>query len=140
MIVIGKDDQGYFNEISHILGSIHVSSYIGAAAFEGRKLCLHHDCTLVTDLHVPLLIKRPNSDTDRSGAQVNHRNLALITEIIEKHYRSNLPLCVHCKGGVERSPLAVVHWLNSRHGYDWDDAYEFVQSKRKVVEDRTIWM
>ena len=140
MIVQKGDLNQERNERSHILGSIYISDYVGASCFEGRKICVHHDCSLVTDLHIPLLLRRPNSDIDRSGAKVNRANLSIISDLIEKHFKSNLPLCVHCKGGVERSPLAVVYWLNTRRGYNWEDAYQLVREKRSVVEDRSGWM
>lgn len=127
--------------VSKILGPVYVSSYVGAKDFEGQVVFVHHDIQWYTKgLHIPLLSKRPNSYTDRSGAKVNLENLYLLQNIIEEHFKNNLPILVHCKGGIERSPLTVVNWLVAKHGLSFDEAYAYTKSKRHVIEDRRIWM
>lgn len=129
------------DEVSKIIGSIYVSSYEGAKNFDGDVLFVHHDVQYYTrGLHIPLLKEKPNSSTDRTGAKVNRENLDLIQDTIEFHYETNAPLLVHCRGGVERSPLCVVTWLVESLNWSLDGAYEYVQNKRSVVEDRRYWL
>lgn len=127
--------------VSKIIGPIFVSSYEGAKDFRGDILFVHHDIEWYTrGWHLPLLQSRPNSDTDRTGAKVNYDNLELIHDIIQFHYDAGSPLLVHCKGGVERSPLCVVTWLNLCKDHSLDSAYEYVKNARPVVEDRRYWL
>jgi len=130
-----------FAKVDKIFGCIHVSGYEGAKDFDGRVVFVHHDIQWYTKgYHIPVLKVRPNSDTDRSGAKVNTENLNLLVDIIDEHFLNRWPLLVHCRGGVERSPLTVVAWLVQRKKMDIDEAYEFVKFKRPVVEDRRMWL
>ncbi len=127
--------------VSKILGPIHVSGWEGASDFDGDVIFLHHDIQWYSKgLHIPILRKRPNSDTDRTGAEVNFENLDFIVSHIEYHFATNRSLLVHCKGGVERSPLAVAAWLRNYRKIPLDDAYEYIKMKRSVVEDRRYWL
>jgi Dual specificity phosphatase, catalytic domain len=124
-----------------ILGSIYVGGYENAGDFNGFVLFVHHDIQWYTKgLHIPLLSKKPNSPTDRTGAKINYSNLYLITETIDRHFKNHTPLLVHCRGGVERSPLCVVHWLVEYFDNTPDIAYDYVKMKRPVVEDRRYWL
>jgi Dual specificity phosphatase, catalytic domain len=127
--------------ISKIIGPIYVGSWEGAKDFKGGVLFVHHDIQWYTKgLHIPLLSKRPNSATDRSGAKVNLGNLELIMEVIETHFQTDNPLLIHCKGGVERSPLSVASWLVKYHNWTLDRAYFNLKQLRPVVEDRREWL
>lgn len=129
------------NEVSHIYGGIYVSSYEGAPKFDGRVVFVHHDIQWYSKgLHVPLLSKRPYSDTDRTGAKVNEENLKLIHSIITDAYIAHEQILVHCRGGVERSPLTVATWLQSRRGFTLDEAYTLIMLRRPIVEDRRYWL
>jgi len=47
---------------------------------------------------------------------------------------------VHCWMGRERSPLAVVHWLMTRHGMHINSAYDLLKNQRRWVLDRREWL
>lgn len=129
------------NSINHIYGSIYVSSYEHAPDFDGRVIFVHHEVQWYSKgLHIPLLSKRPNSDTDRTGAKINEENLKLIHDTITKAYIDKAKILVHCKGGVERSPLVVATWLQKVRGLTLDEAYTLIKLRRPVVEDRRYWL
>jgi len=133
---------------------IWVGSYESVEDWEGDNVIfVHHDVEYYTKgLHIPLLSKRPNSAEDRTGAKVNLKNLSLIHDIISNFRDREEPLLIHCRGGVERSPLCVASYMvkfmyqfdsgpnqrMTRHTYD--TAYDFIQGKRSVVEDRRYWL
>ena len=125
---------------SHIIGSIYVSSYPGAASFKGRRICVHHDTSLVYDFHMPILLTRPDDEDRNKGAIANLKQLELIGTIIDSCLDDNDPLMIHCKGGVERSPLTLVYYLMKFRKYSIDEAYEYVKKKRPVVVDRRSWL
>lgn len=129
------------NEVNHIYGGVFVSSYEGAPGFVGEVIFVHHDIQWYSKgYHIPLLSKRPNSDTDRTGAKINGYNLAFIHERITNSFLNRTDILIHCKGGVERSPLTVVTWLQKYRGFTLDKAYELLMKKRPVVEDRRYWL
>lgn len=131
------------DNVTKIIGPIYVGSWEGVKDFKGDVIFVHHDIQWYTKgLHIPLLSKRPNSDTDRSGAKVNQTNLDLIMEFIEEYFQadSGRPLLIHCKGGVERSPLSVASWLVKYHNWTLDRAYFNLKQLRPIVEDRREWL
>jgi protein-tyrosine phosphatase len=127
--------------VSRIIGPIYVSSWEGAKNFDGDVIFVHHDIQwYVKGLHIPLLKVRPNSTEDRSGAKVNPRNLDLILWYITEHFVNRQRLLIHCKGGVERSPLCVATWLREYKNRTLDEAYQYIKQKRPIVEDRRNWL
>jgi Dual specificity phosphatase, catalytic domain len=135
------DSHQKYNYLSHIYGGIYVSSYDHAKDFDGRVIFVHHDVQWYSKgLHIPLLSKRPNSDTDRTGAKVNEENLDLIHELITNSFIDKSRILIHCRGGVERSPLVVATWLRSKRGFTLDDAYKYIMDRRPVVEYRGYWL
>lgn len=125
---------------SNIIGSIYVSSWLGAKQFNGKRICVHHDSSLVLDYHMPILLTRPSDEDRNKGAVANPKQLELLATIIDSCYESGEPLMIHCKGGIERSPLTLVYYLNQYIGYSLDEAYNFVKGKRPIVEDRRSWL
>lgn len=129
------------NSVNHIYGGIYVSSYEGAKDFDGRVIYVHHDIKWYSQgLHIPLLSTRPNSDVDRTGAKVNEENLELIHNLITNSFIDKARILIHCRGGVERSPLTVATWLRRYRGFTLDEAYTLLKLRRPVVEDRRYWL
>lgn len=130
------------DEISWIFGTIYLSSAEGAKIWErGDIIFVHHDIQYYTrGLHIPLLKKRPNDDIDRTGAEVNIENLKLIHAILDDAYNNDRNVLVHCRGGVERSPLVLATWLAGHQYWSLDRAYMYIQTKRPVVQDRRFWL
>lgn len=126
--------------LSNIIGSIWVSSWLGAKNFEGKRVCVHHDTSLVHDYHMPILLTRPDEDDRNKGAIANLKQLNLLGNIIDSCLDTEEPLMIHCKGGVERSPLTLVYFLVKFRSYSVDQAYEFIKKVRPVVEDRRTWL
>jgi protein-tyrosine phosphatase len=131
------------HEISHLFDNLYLSGIIAAAGWDGHRLYVHEDSPHYKGhcIHIPILTKKPNSMADRNGAMASPELLNDAADVIEDHVNRYEPLLVHCKGGVERSPLAVVWYLVRSGKYEsYDAAYEFVKSKRKVVSNRLFWL
>lgn len=54
-------------------------------------------------------------------------------EFIEEAKAANGKVLVHCRRGISRSPAIVVGYLMRHNGYTYEDALEFVKSKRSCV-------
>jgi protein-tyrosine phosphatase len=94
-------------------------------------------------LHAPFMIYEKKVD-EVTGYQNCHANIQVlqnIADIIELTITSGpVPILVHCAAGVERSPLAVIYYLVSKHRYSLEDAFRFVKQRRPIIEDRLNWM
>lgn len=53
--------------------------------------------------------------------------------IIHERLSKNKNLLVHCQGGVSRSPSFVIGYLMKYHSKTFEQAYQFVKSKRSIV-------
>lgn len=129
--------------ISPIIDNLFLSSMTAASTFDGIRLCVHENIPTYTGTyyHYPILIKKPNNDIDRSGALAPLELLNNAVDIIEMYIDNDLPILVHCVGGVERSPLTVA-WYLIRSGKckNFEEAYTFLKSKRPVVSERVFWL
>jgi hypothetical protein len=54
-------------------------------------------------------------------------------DFIDAQRRSGRPVFVHCHGGVSRSAMVVVAHLMERHGWNRDQALDYVRERRPVV-------
>jgi Dual specificity phosphatase, catalytic domain len=71
----------------------------------------------------------------------NTNVLAMIANTIENTLvQGPVPLLINCAAGIERSPLAVVYYLVSKHRYSFDEAYQFVKLKRPIIDNRLSWI
>ena len=68
------------------------------------------------------------------------QQLDLVAREIEERMQAKKRTLVHCLGGMERSPLAVVWWLHKYRNMGLNDAYKLVKEKRPVVMDRLEWL
>ena len=68
---------------SKIIGNVYVSSYPGAQSFKGRRICVHHDTSLVYDFHLPILLTRPSEEDRNKGAIANLKQHELVGTIID---------------------------------------------------------
>lgn len=139
-VTIKRDSVHVIHQITDL---IYLSGMVAAAKFDGMRLCVH-ECAPQYEgpsIHIPILSKRPNSPSDRSGAIINLVELNKAVDVIEQHVQSGKKLLVHCMGGVERSPLTIA-WYFVRSGMftSLDEAYVFLKSKRNVVSDRQFWL
>jgi hypothetical protein len=131
------------HEVSHIFDNLYLSGIIAASTFDGHRLYVHEDPPHYTGhcIHLPILVKKPNSMSDRTGAVASIEALNDAADIIEDHVNRYENLLVHCKGGVERSPLAIAWYLKRCGKYPTlEKAYEFLKSKRPVVSNRLFWL
>eukprot|EP01095_Lingulamoeba_sp_RSL-Kostka_P007263 TRINITY_DN2298_c1_g1_i3.p1 TRINITY_DN2298_c1_g1~~TRINITY_DN2298_c1_g1_i3.p1 ORF type:complete len:180 (+),score=76.85 TRINITY_DN2298_c1_g1_i3:163-702(+) len=61
-------------------------------------------------------------------------------EYIESNRKKGNPVLVHCMAGVSRSATVVIGYLMNNHGYDVEEAYEFVKSRRERVKPNIGFM
>ena len=129
--------------ISQITDTLFLSGMQAAGKFDGHRLCVHEMTPTYEGHyhHIPILSRRPNSKTDRTGAVVNMGQLDVAVETIEWYVEHKQPLLVHCFGGVERSPLTLAaYFVRSKTCASWEEAYALLKSKRPVVSERLFWL
>jgi protein-tyrosine phosphatase len=126
------------------MDNLFLSGLAAASKFDGMRLCVH-ECIPHYEgsfIHIPILSKRPNGPTDRTGAVVNMDQLNKAVDVIDDYMKRGEKLLVHCKGGVERSPLTLAWYLVHRANQfsTLCQAYGYLKSKRPVVSKRLIWL
>lgn len=68
------------------------------------------------------------------------QQLDLAATVMDRFVSRLTPLLVHCRYGLERSPLAVAWFLRHRLGWSWDEAYGLLRRKRPEIQDRRDWL
>lgn len=66
--------------------------------------------------------------------------LDALAVIINKALESGERVLVHCGAGIERSPLTIVYYLWKFKQYTLNQAYELIQEKRQIVQNRSHWI
>jgi len=56
------------------------------------------------------------------------------SQFISKAVKSQSPVLVHCIAGVSRSATIVIAHLMKKYGYSKEESYNFVKSKRPIIE------
>ena len=130
--------------ISHIVDTLYLGDMESAKTFDGIRMCVHeHGPAYEGQCHfIPVLVKRPNSPLDRTGAVASVNALNTAADLIDYHLSRHERLLVHCHGGIERSPLTIAWYLvNKVKGRaTLQDAYTFLKTKRAVVSERIFWL
>jgi protein-tyrosine phosphatase len=54
-------------------------------------------------------------------------------EYIHQKLSMNQNILVHCQGGVSRSPSFIIGYLMKYHSKTFDEAYNFVKTKRSII-------
>ena len=137
--------------MNEILPGLHLGDYADAivdAATNPKRLALCVLEALPPDapprtMHVKILSYDVSGATPRVFANPRQLDAAamIIDSALAKDERNAGPgILVHCAAGVERSPLTVVWYLMHYEGMTMDGAYEFVRTRRPIVEDRRIWL
>jgi hypothetical protein len=127
---------------THVGDTLYLGDLVAAGNFKGFRLCVHERVPDYegTFHHIPILTHLPKSATDRTGARVSPLALSRAINHIQHCVLSGINLIVHCRGGVERSPLVVACYLREVRGYTLAEAYAYLQKIRPVVADRTAWL
>ena len=129
--------------VSGITDRIFLGDMIAGETFEGSRLCVHEDGVKYSGpaYVLPILIRKPNSKLDRSGAIASTLALEAGSTMINFCHGNKIPLLVHCHGGVERSPLLIAYYLVNHWGMPgYEAAYQYIKSIRPVVSDRRMWL
>jgi hypothetical protein len=125
-----------------IISGLWLGDWVAAAVFAGVRICVHEDVPLYAGeyRHRPYLVDFPKSKYDRS-AKASTEKLDAIAAEMGLLIASNTPFIVHCRGGVERSPLAVAWYLRTVGLYSsLDGAYSHIEALRPVVARRYSWL
>lgn len=61
-------------------------------------------------------------------------------EFIYKEISESKNVLVHCGGGISRSPTIVIAYLMTTKNMGFDEAYDFVQSKRECIRPNSGFM
>jgi hypothetical protein len=137
--------------ITHVWGGFYSGRlFIGdlpAAArttdpFEGVRIAVHEDPPSYPHpfIHAPILAVKPHPVT-RAGALVDPRLLANAVDQITMNLGRDRRVLVHCKGGIERSPLVVAHFLvAAHHRGTLKGAYGYLKHIRPAIADRRSWL
>jgi protein-tyrosine phosphatase len=115
-----------------------------ASGYGGARMCVHEDGPEYEGqcYFLPILITKPNSKLDRTGAVASLYKIGDASNIIDQIVKSGQDILVHCQGGIERSPL-VVAWYLTFKAKMFDtlfDAYLFLKMRRPVVSNRLSWL
>lgn len=70
----------------------------------------------------------------------NKERAEMLAEMIHQKLTSDKKVFVHCQAGMERSPLAIVVYLNKYHNMTYDQAYDLVQKKKPDIFRRLEWI
>lgn len=128
-------------QYQNIIGSLYLGDIFAGKSFKGDTLCVHENPDYARMHHMPFLSKQPKSPLDRSGALASIKGLNKIADFINEYVEQGKDILVHCKGGVERSPLAVAWYLCSCQNFkNLDEAYQYLIRIRPIVSDRKFWL
>ena len=131
------------NKADNITDNVYLGDMMSAATFDGIRVCVHERGPTYHGqcLCVPVLTSSPRSKYDRTGAVASIAALDAVSDLIESYVGKDEKIIVHCYGGIERSPLALVWWLTRSKRYDnINEAYEFIKTKRPAVSPRLFWL
>ena len=131
-----------------IVPGFYLGDWESARKFVGTTLCVHEDDEFAVGYHIPILVKKPNSHLDRTGALVSLAKLNTAVQFMiyhlnetEEYSCDGLDLLVYCKGGVERSPLVMAHFLlEAIYCLSLDEAYAHIKKIRPVISERKFWL
>lgn len=135
--------------VTKILDHLYLGDFVDALAWKDTLVTVIEDIPKAIPMKsywIPVIrTNRPHNDDELiAGLDIVvtalEKNLLLVAEIIKQHENSGTPVLVHCMAGIERSPLAVVYYLHYFKNMTWDDAYDFVKSKRPQVQNRLQWL
>lgn len=134
------------NEAIGVLTEVQPGLYLGdaiaAETFTGKRLCVYCEPPHYAGdyQHIPILRIRPVSRYDRDAGRVSTGQMVMAVSYILKCVAAHTPLLVHCKGGVERSPLVIAYYLVQTQQYPTlPAAYAYLKRIRPVVSERLIW-
>ncbi|MEM0143170.1 MAG: hypothetical protein QXL94_04365 [Candidatus Parvarchaeum sp.] len=135
--------------VTELYDKIYLGDIEDALGFDGEVITvLEYDPSIDSDFeeffdrlhkkhtyHVPVL---------EGGNVLSVLALEGVARLVKRLRRAkgDVPILIHCWGGMERSPIASAWtlWRNYSEEFpSFMNAYDFVKSKRKVVLDRMDW-
>jgi protein-tyrosine phosphatase len=74
------------------------------------------------------------------NGHVKTATLDTLADVIDVYLKSGCKVLVHCRGGMERSPLTIAWYLMRYKNMSIHEAYDLLQSKRHVVLRKLNWV
>lgn len=135
--------------VDKILDNIYLGDFVDTLKFEGEIICVLQDIPKGEPkgaIWIPVVRSTLTLDDSQliieqdAHVYAQRPNLDLISGILEENWKKKIKTLVHCMAGIERSPLAIVYWLQKEHDFTYDGAYDYVQKIRPEVQNRLIWL
>jgi len=135
---------------NQIIPGLWIGDIDDAARFRNGKVLsvLENMPTIFDDYHVAI-VSRYRKEKERWNGRtfsfpvpvVSVDRLDKAAHIIDQCQKKGEPLLVHCRVGIERSPLTVAWWLvRSGRAKNLDQAYNIIKKRRPQVVDRQDWV
>lgn len=130
--------------MNEIIRGLWIGDRFDAESWVGESICVLRDDEIITppdscrkaSVRFPLASARNNN----TNVIISHRELDTVAGVIMRMLVSSGRVLVFCNSGSERSPLAVAWYLHLYQGYNLDDAYRLLISKRPIIQDRRHWV
>lgn len=123
-----------YDELNLIIPNLYITN---AHTAQNHQLLRKHNIKHVISLYPIELPKDFNQviiniyDTPLSNIQQHFENTF---NFIEQHRNNNEAVLVHCHLGMSRASTIVIYYLMRKYKICFEQAYEFVKSKRSVIE------
>ncbi len=121
---------------NEIIPGLWIGDSQDAEKFQGIRICVHeagcnHGC-----FQGPILKQVLVPEIRASVLQLNS-----LAEFIDRQMKKNEgPVLVHCGAGIERSPLTVTWYLQSKQKMSLEEAWQLVSKNRPQAQDRRVWL
>ena len=134
--------------MNEILTNLYLGDAEDALTFDGTIICVQQNIPWEEPDHaywIPIIrtdkpVTTQNEHIASAGVKITilPHQLDMVARLISE--KRDKPILVHCRGGMERSPLAVMYYLHHYVDMTWNEAYDFVKSKRPETQNRLSWL
>lgn len=108
----------------------------------GDAMKWHSDLSMRVPTHspIPKVVDVLDAIEPGRGGMVNMATLDALADVIAAYLKAGCKVLVHCRAGMERSPLTVAWFLRAHKGMTLAEAYDLLQSKRSIVTPKYDWL
>lgn len=127
---------------SYVLFNVSVGGMEDCPSFEGRRINVmspREVCPVSGCLPYRGAVPRAGDMGPWDDVVYHRYDLEAVAGQIERD-RQEGPVLVHCRQGLERSPLAVMWWMHRYHALDLEAGYQSIRFVRPQIFDRRQWI